>query len=100
MDRHKKEQLRKEYEIALLCRSLSNLSGLVYSLSQAMKPIQEEASELGQGIEYVNNHPIVRVYLEQMNSLCTAGYALSYQTCREKSQNIADNSTLSGNRTV
>ena len=86
MDRHKKEKLRKEYEIALLCKSVSNLSGLVYSLSQAMKLIQEEAAEQGRGIEYVNNHSIVRVYLEQMNSLCTADYSVSYEICRERSQ--------------
>ncbi len=86
MTEREKEQLRKEYETALLVKGVSNLSGLVHGLAQAMKFISLEANEQGRGREYVNNHPIVRVYLQQMKSLCTADYAASYKTCKERSR--------------
>ena len=81
------EKLRKEYETALLCKSVSNLSGLVHSLSQSMKLIQEEGCEQRQGMDYVNNHPIVRVYLEQINSLARRNTprALNYAGSAPKS---------------
>jgi hypothetical protein len=86
MNEQEKEQLRKEYETALLVKGVSNLSGIVHGLSQAMKLISLEAKEQGRGTEYVNNHPIVRVYLEQMKSLCTADYAASHRSCKERSR--------------
>ncbi len=86
MNEQDKEKLRKEYETALLVKGVSNLSGLVHGLAQAMKLIALEAKEQGRGPEYINNHPIVRVYLEQIKSLCTADYAASYKICKERSR--------------
>jgi len=86
MTEERKEKLRKEYEMALLSQDACNLSGLVHSLSKAMELIWEEATEQGQGTNYVNNHPIVRLYLEQMSYLCQADYSASYKTCQEKSR--------------
>jgi hypothetical protein len=72
--------------MALLSQGACNLSGLVHSLSQAMELIWEEATEQGQGTDYVNNHPIVRLYVEQMSFLCRADYSASYRTCLERSK--------------
>jgi hypothetical protein len=86
MTGEQKEKLKREYEMALLSQGACNLSGLVHSLSQAMKLIWEEATEQGQGTDYVNNHPIVRLYVEQMSFLCRADYSASYRTCLERSK--------------
>jgi hypothetical protein len=86
MTEEQKEKLRREYGNALLSQSACNLSGLVHSLSQAMELIWEEATEHGQGTDYVNSHPIVRLYVEQLSFLCRADYSASYQTCLEKSK--------------
>jgi hypothetical protein len=83
MTDEQKEKLKREYEMALLSQSACNLSGLVHHLSKAMELIWEEAREQGQGTDYVNNHPIVRLYVEQMSFLCRADYSKSYQTCLE-----------------
>jgi hypothetical protein len=86
MTGEQKEKLKREYERALLSQGACNLSGLAHSLSQAMELIWEEATEQGQGTDYVNNHPIVRLYVEQMSFLCRADYSASYRTCLERSK--------------
>jgi hypothetical protein len=86
MTGEQKEKLKREYGMALLSQGACNLSGLVHSLSQAMELIWEEATEQGQGTDYVNNHPIVRLYVEQMSFLCRADYSASYRICLERSK--------------
>jgi hypothetical protein len=81
-----KEKLKREYEMALLSQGACNLSGLVHSLAEAMELIWEEAREQGQGTDYVNDHPIVCLYVEQMSFLCRGDYSASYRTCLEKSK--------------
>jgi hypothetical protein len=86
MTEEKKEKLKRAYELALLSQSACNLSGLAHSLAYAVELIWQEANEQGQGTDYVNNHPIVRLYLEQMSFLCRADYSSSYKTCLERSK--------------
>ena len=81
-----KEKLKRAYEMALLSQSACNLSGLVHSLAEAMELLWEEANEQAKATDYVNNHPIVRLYLEQMTFLCQADYSASYQACLERSK--------------
>jgi len=86
MTDEQKDNLKREYEMALLSQSACNLSGLAHSLSKVMELIWEEAGEKGQGTDYVNNHPIVRLYVEQMSFLCRADYSASYKICLERSK--------------
>ena len=86
MTEEKKEKLKRAYEMALLSQSACNLSGLVHSLAEAMELLWEEANEQGKGTDYVNSHPIVRLYMEQMSFLCRADYSASYRTCIERSK--------------
>jgi hypothetical protein len=51
-----------------------------------MELIWEEAREQGQGTDYVNSHPIVRLYVEQMSFLSRADYSQSYKACLERSK--------------
>jgi hypothetical protein len=86
MTDQQKEKLRRGYEMALLSQGACNLSGLAHSLAYAVELIWHEANEQGQGTDYVNNHPIVRLYVEQMSFLCRADYSASYRTCLERSK--------------
>lgn len=62
---------RRIYEDALaaVCPGACNLSGLVRGLSEAMKYIWFEAHGIGSGTSFVNKHPIVTLYLSQMELL-------------------------------
>ncbi len=86
MTDEQKGKMKSFYAMALLSQGACNLSGLAYSLANAMELIWQEARELGQGTDYVNSHPIVRLYLEQMTFLCHADYSASYKTCLEKAK--------------
>jgi hypothetical protein len=86
MTDERKEKLKRAYEMALLSQGACNLSGLAHSLAEAMGLIWEEARNQGQGTDYVNTHPIVRLYVEQMTFLCRADYSASYRTCLERSK--------------
>jgi hypothetical protein len=86
MTDEQKGRMQNLYEMALLSQGGCNLSGLAYSLAEAMELVWTEAREQEQGTDYVNNHPIVRLYMEQMSFLCRADYSESYKTCLEKSK--------------
>jgi hypothetical protein len=64
----------KDYEFAMLSQGAVNLSGLVRSLAEVTERIWAEAHAKGQGTEYVNTHPIVRLYVEQITFLCRTPY--------------------------
>ena len=74
----------RDYNDAMLSQSACNLSGLVHSLSAVIDKIWVEARLLGEGTEYVNNHPIVRLYVEQLQSLCRTPYHDAYTEVRAK----------------
>ena len=86
MTDEQKVKMKSLYEMALLSQGACNLSGLAYSLAEAMELIWLEAREQGQGTDYVNSHPIVRLYMEQMSFLCGADYFASHKTCQERSK--------------
>lgn len=69
---------------ARLVGGACNVSGLVHSLSRAMSDLWAIAGERGLGTDWVNKHPVLLLYLEQINYL--SGYgdkavsdAYSYQ---------------------
>lgn len=63
---------KKFYEEALLAQSACNLSGVVYSYAKAMDAVCEEARALGKGTDWRNNHPICRLYAEQIMHLTSS----------------------------
>jgi hypothetical protein len=78
---------KKHYQRALDAQSACNLSGLVFSLTEAMKAICEE----GYDTEQKNRHPIVVLYVTQMAYLSgvapiadTDVYRKAYDTCKEE----------------
>jgi hypothetical protein len=64
---------KKHYEDAIAVQTACNLSGVVHSFSRAMTAICEEATAKGHGTEWKNNHPICRLFAEQIKFLagCT-----------------------------
>lgn len=71
-----------DYEMALLSQGAVNLSGLAHELSRVVSKIWVESWKQGGGTEFVNTHPIVRLYLEQMVLLCRRDYHEAYVACR------------------
>lgn len=82
-----------DYERALDAQSACNLSGIVHSFSDVLNRIWKEANETGKGTEFVNTHPISRLYAEQITHLSGAGmpeggsndYSKAHDICMEKS---------------
>lgn len=61
------EQAAKD---ALLVQDACNLSGVLHSFSQAMEAINAAMRDAGEGTDWRNNHPIVRLYVDKLASLC------------------------------
>jgi hypothetical protein len=59
-----------DYENAMFSQGACNSSGLIFSLARVMEKICEEMTARGQGGVFKNSHPILRLYLEQIASLC------------------------------
>ena len=68
----------KDYQNALDVQSACNLGAIVHSFSRVMKKLQNE----GHGTDWINNHPITRMYAEQIAHL-TQGkpYPIAYNEC-------------------
>jgi hypothetical protein len=64
-----------DYEKAMFSQNACNASGLIHSLAEVTEKIWVEARALGKGTEYVNNHPILRLYIEQLQHLCRTSYS-------------------------
>jgi hypothetical protein len=64
---------KRDYQYAIYAQSACNLSGIVNSFAEMLPRIWEEARAKGQGTEYVNCHPISRLFAEQIAHLSGAG---------------------------
>ena len=60
-----------DYELALGSQKACNLTAIVRSLAQVTEEIWAEAKRKGKGTDYVNAHPICRLYAEQIHFLAT-----------------------------
>jgi hypothetical protein len=77
---------------ALQVQDACNLSGVVKSFAKDFDAIWNEAREQNKGTDYVNTHPICRLYLEQIAYLVCGGnldfdsYDVATKYCQEKTQ--------------
>jgi hypothetical protein len=84
-----------DYQRALDAQTACNASGLIHSLHETIDRIWEEARMNGQGTEWVNTHPILRLYAEQLSFLSSkTQYFRAYEICemRAKEHQIKEGS--------
>jgi len=58
-----------DYKTAMDVQSASNLSGVVHSFARVIPKIMNKAKELKEGTDWANEHPICRLYVEQLRHL-------------------------------
>jgi hypothetical protein len=77
-----------DYQTALDVQSACNLSGVVRSFAEVMPKIWDEARSQNQGgTDWVNSHPICRLYAEQIAFLAgKMDYFDASKECREKAK--------------
>lgn len=69
-----KEKLRNHAKDAITVQNACNLGGVVHAFDRVVTTLQEASHVLGKGTEWVNRHPVVRLFLEQLvhlNCGCT-----------------------------
>jgi hypothetical protein len=78
-----------DYEMAIFSQEACNLSGIVFAFARVMEKICEEAHRGGHGTDWKNNHPIARLYAEQIRHL-TQGrdWSEAYRICQEKAKEV------------
>lgn len=72
-----------DYGQAMLSQTACNLSGIMRSAAKATEAIWAEARRLNKGTDWVNKHPIMRLYAEQISHLTKAGELSSYGEASE-----------------
>lgn len=55
-----------DYRNAAMSQGACNASGLIHSLHDVIDRVLEEARARGQGTDYANTHPIVKMYTYQL----------------------------------
>jgi len=60
---------KDDYKLAIDVQSACNLSGVVFSFSRVMNKICKEAEKNKHGTDWKNNHPICRLFAEQIYHL-------------------------------
>jgi hypothetical protein len=57
------------YKEAIQVQDACNLSGVAHSFSRILDSIWEEARSLGKGTEYVNTHPVCKMFADKITDL-------------------------------
>lgn len=77
----------RDYDEALWSQEACNLSGIVFSFAETMQKICNESHRDGHGTEWRNNHPICRLYAEQIAHLARKReYSDAYEECKKKAE--------------
>jgi hypothetical protein len=63
-----------DYQSAVYALDACNLSGIVHSWSEIMTKLWAEARKEGKGTDWVNTHPICRLYAEKVRDLSGLNY--------------------------
>lgn len=73
-----------DYQTALDVQSGCNLSGIIHSFSRIISKVWEEAKENHKGTDWVNEHPICRLFAEQISHLTrNRNYNEAHDFCQE-----------------
>jgi len=85
----------KDYQSAIDSQNACNLSGIVRSWSELLGRIWDEARERDEGTDWVNRHPINRLFVEQAAHLIGAGsprnsdsYYEAHNRCIDESKRL------------
>jgi len=77
----------RDYASALTVQDACNLSGVVFSFSEILPRIMNEMRERGEGHDWRDRHPIVRLFSEQISHLGKrTSYTQAYEECLKKSK--------------
>lgn len=77
----------KDYQNAIDVQTACNLGAVVHSFSRVIKKIQHNARKRGHGTDWINSHPIVKLYTEHLNYLSRGiGYIQAYKVCETKAE--------------
>jgi hypothetical protein len=78
----------KDYESAIIVQDACNLSGVVHSFCDIIKRITEESREKGKGTQYVNEHPICKLFADKIADLARVrdfeSYYQAFNECERK----------------
>ena len=76
------ETLKKACADALFVQSACNLSGVVFAFARIMQLICNESNRLHKGTDWKNQHPIVRLFAEQIQFLSAPmEYSKAFDFC-------------------
>ena len=77
-----KKLTRKDWNDAMQVQNACNLSGVVKSFAAVMEKIFDKGFDERQGTEWINHHPICRLYAEQIAYLTGAGTPSNMESYR------------------
>lgn len=78
---------KSDWEMAFMSQGAVNVSGLVHSMNEVVTKIWEEAHRTGKGMDWVNQHPIVRLYAEQIHYLASkTDYSQAYEEVKRMAE--------------
>jgi hypothetical protein len=91
IDTERDELTADDYRAALASQTAPNLAAIVASLSSIMSRIWNEAHRRQLGTDWVNTHPICRLFAAQIEHLTAArGYASANLLCEQFRDAMAD----------
>lgn len=85
----------KDYEDAITVQDACNLSGVVHSFSRVISKIWVEARKEKKGTEWVNQHPISKMYSDKILHLAGECNMNTYLSCERQVEELKKKETLS-----
>lgn len=81
-----KRTLQETAQLAYDVQYAVNLSGVVHSFSRAVTVLWEEARKIDKGTDWVNTHPISKLFADKCRSLTGDASFDAYEQCLEISR--------------
>lgn len=76
---------KEDYAVALDSQTACNLGALVHQFDRVITKLQYEARLLNHGTDWINQHPIVRLYAEQIMFLSSKrDWLMAHEYCEKR----------------
>lgn len=75
--------IKEAAQQAMDIQSADNLSGVIRAFSGILTVLWGEAHKLGEGIVWINKHPIAVLFAEKIKSLTGDDFATAYEECEK-----------------
>lgn len=88
-----KKTIQEWAKDAIQVQDACNPSGVIYALARALDVVNEESRRLGQGTDWVANHPVIILFVSKIESMVHSERSLRFSDALAACERLAKGGT-------